>query len=152
MHIKEEDLRRFHQSTLKPDEVVTVLKHIETCTFCAERLMEMESDSCIHAPSYLKDQLITRTQMVDVKTKVHMKTISKQVELLLYGLKTTAAVIVALILLFSVNTIRIKDVMDIRNELIISFDCSSQLYEKSNRLVDVMSHFSNRIVDGGRTK
>lgn len=151
MHIEQEVLKRFHEGLLQTDELITVLEHTQTCSFCAEKLMKIDTDDVVQAPAYLKDSIMKRTQMPDIKAKVQIRTTSKRAELFLYSLKTTAAVLGALILLVSVSYVNTSDMMmDQNNKRSESFTIGEQLHEKSNEVVNIMNYFSNRIINGGR--
>lgn len=149
MHIENEDFNKFHKGILEPKKLVYVFEHIEKCDYCAERFMNIESEDRLEAPAYLKENIIKRTQMLDVKAQVQIKTTSKQVQLLLYGLKTTAAVLGALFLLFSVGQIKTTNYMEYVNNSKATTSLSNQLSEKSNYVVHVMNQYSNQIVNGG---
>lgn len=152
MHIENKDLDKFQKGILEPEKIVYILEHTGKCDYCADRLMNIESQELIQAPAYLKDKMIKRTQMLDVKAEVQIKTTSRNVQLFMYGLKTTAAVLGALLLLFSVSQLETTDYMEHVNKTEASANWSSQLYEKSNDVVDIMNQFSNRIINGGLNK
>lgn len=151
MHIEEEVLQRFHEGKLEPDEMILVLEHVGECSFCADKLMQIEEENQLKAPAYLKNNVISRTQMVDIKAKTVLKNTSKKAELFLYGLKTTTAVLGALILLFSISYFtNINGIEGWREEVNVSANLGSELFEKSNEIVSGMTDFSHQIINGGR--
>ncbi|MFA9375188.1 MAG: hypothetical protein ACERKZ_00395 [Lachnotalea sp.] len=150
MHIEIEDLTKFQKGLLEPEKLIMVFEHIEKCNYCAEQLMNLEAEEIIQAPSYLKDRIIKRTQLIDVKAEVKIKETSKKIQLFLYGLKTTAAVLMALLLLFSVGQIKTMDYSsEYLNNTKVTSSLSNQLQEKSNDVASMMNQLSNRIVNGG---
>jgi len=152
MHIENEELVQFQKGDLDSVRMVELLEHIANCDYCADKLINMESQELMPAPVYLKDQMIKRTQMLDVKAEIHIKTTSKQVQLLLYGLKTTAAVLGALLLLFSVGQIRTAGNIEDVNHVEVTTSLGNQLNEKSNFVADIMNQYSNQIINGGFNK
>jgi hypothetical protein len=150
MHIEDQVFKRFHVGVLDTEELITVLEHIETCSYCADKLMKIDSGDMEQAPVYLKDNIIKRTQMPDIKAKVKISSTSKKVELLVYSLKTTAAVLGALILLVSISYVNTSSVMHHPDKVSTSVNWGSELHEKSNEVVNIMNNFSNRIINGGK--
>lgn len=148
MHIQDEEFNKFHEGVMEPERIVYILEHTKNCDYCAERLMNMNSDEMLVTPTYLKDKMIKRTQMLDVKAEVQIKATSKNIQLLLYGLKTTAAVLGALLILFSVGHINTSNYIETLDTNITSSWCD-KLYDKSNNVVDMMNEYSNKIINGG---
>jgi hypothetical protein len=151
MHIEEEDLKKYHQGLLEPEKLLDLLEHTKTCSYCADRLMNIEDKDIMKAPAYLKENLIKRTKMLDVKAEVQIKITSKKVQLLMYSLKTTA-VLGALLLLFSVSNMKTTEYIENRNQMEATSNFSNQLLEKSNYVVNIMNDFSNQIVNGGMNR
>jgi hypothetical protein len=152
MHIEDEDLIKFHRGKLVQDKLLFILEHTKQCTYCAERLMSIEIEEGLKAPAYLKNNLIKRTHMPDVKTEVQVKKASKNVQLFMYSLKTTAAVLGALILLFSAGNIKIVNYFENINLELITVSWGNQLDEKTNQITNIMNNLSNVIVNGGLDK
>lgn len=150
MHIDDKVLQNYHKGILETKELVEVMEHIETCSFCADRLMSIEEEDIIQSPRYLKETILKRTQMPDVKINIHMRNTSKKAELFQYSFKTTAAVIGALILLFSISYVNTSNVMERKERVSVSSNLGGQLYEKSNKVIHNINCFSNEIINGGR--
>lgn len=152
MHIQDEEFRKFHEGVMEPDRIISILEHTKDCDYCAERFMNMKSDEMLVTPNYLKDKMIKRTQMLDVKAEVQIKATSKNVQLLLYGLKTTAAVLGALLLLFSVGHINTTNYVETVNKTNISSNWSDKLFDKKDSIVETMNKYSDEIINGGLNK
>lgn len=152
MHIEDEELKKLQKGILEPDRLVYVLEHITTCDYCTDKLMNLEVEEIIPAPAYLKDKMIKRTQMLDVKAEIQIKTTSKQAQLFMYGLKTTAAVLGALLLLFSVGQFKTTSNIELMNKTVSTISWSNQLNEKSNYVANIMNQYSNQIINGGLSK
>lgn len=150
MHIDKDILKQFHAGTLDSKELIEVLEHINKCSFCAEQLMEIEENDLIKAPSYIKESINKRVQMPDMRLNNRIKETSKRMELFLYSLKTTAAVVGALMLLISISYINTSNVLNEKTIDFPSVSISSQLYEKSNEVVHIVNYFSSRIINGGK--
>lgn len=150
MHIEDEKLKQFSQGTLETDEIIKLLEHMKDCSYCTEQFMQIEENNQMKAPVYLKDNILNRTKMPDIKVKTQLKVVSKKTELFFYSLKTTAAVVCALLLLFSVSYVNQSNVLEQQQRVSVSSDIGSKLYEKSNDIVHIMNYFSNRIMNGGR--
>lgn len=151
MHIDEEVLKKFQKRSLGSEELIEVLKHLETCSFCTDRWMEIEDEEMVLAPSYLKEDILKRVHKADVQVNIHLKKTSKKAELFYYSLKTTAAVLGALILLISISYVNTSNrIMDYKDRALTSTSISEQLNEKSNEVVNIMTYFSNRIINGGK--
>lgn len=151
MHIEDEVLKKFQKGTLATEELIEVLKHMETCSFCTDRWMEIEDEEMIPAPSYLKEDILKSVHKADVQVNIHLRKTSKKTELFFYSLKTTAAVLGALILLISISYVNTSGrVMDYKDRVSTSTSISEQLNEKSNEVVNIMTYFSNQIINGGK--
>jgi len=71
--------------------------------------------------------------------------------LFFYSLKTTAAVLGALVLLISISYVNTSArIMDDKDRASTSTSISEQLNETSNEVVNIMTNFSNRIINGGK--
>ncbi len=151
MHIENEELEKLKKGILEPNRLVCVLEHIEKCDYCADQLMNMEEE-IMTAPAYLKDKMIKRTQMLDVKAEIQIKATSKRTQLFLYGLKTTAAVLGALFLLFTVGQVENASNIECVNKTVSTANLSNQLNEKSNYIANIMNQYSNQIINGGLKK
>jgi hypothetical protein len=150
MHIEKKEMQQLHKKNIEEVERIKLLEHISHCDYCANLWMEVEmEEDGLQAPSYLKSQMMQRVQMLDVKTEVKIKTTSKQVQLLLYGLKTTAAVLGALLILLSVGQISVMKHVGVNEQTRVTEGVSNTLSEKSNSIADMLQQYSNQIIDGG---
>ncbi|WP_099468513.1 anti-sigma factor [Konateibacter massiliensis] len=152
MHIEDDKIRKFHRGELNAEEIMNVLEHTDTCSFCADKLMSAEEEEQIEAPAYLKDNLMERIKMPDIKIKEQIKITSKKTELFFYSLKTTAAVVMALLLLASVSHINAAGILDYNRNVAPSASVGTQLFDKSNEAANLINDFSNRIINGGSTR
>ena len=149
MHIEKEVLEGFQKNQLETVKYVQVLEHMKLCDYCAENLASLEEENLIKAPRYLKDQIVNRAGMPDIQAAVQLKNTSKNVQILLYGLKTATAVAGALLLLFAVTRMEDAGTFDRIN---ITNEFSGRLSERGNHIVDFMNEFSNQIINGGMKK
>ena len=151
MHIDDEVLKKFQKGTLDSKELIEVLEHLETCSFCTDRWMNLEKEEMIQSPSYLKEDILKRVHKADVQVNIHIKKTSKKTELFFYSLKTTAAVLGALILLISISYVNTTErLTDYKDKASPSVSISEKLNEKSNEIVNIMTYFSNQIINGGK--
>ncbi len=78
MHIEEQVLKKFQNGTLATEELIEVLKHMEACSFCTNRLMEIEDEEIIQAPSYLKEDILKRVHKADVQDNIHVRKLQRK--------------------------------------------------------------------------
>lgn len=165
MHIESERLIAYSNNKIVDiKELIDILEHIGTCDYCAGLLAEIESDVKedelhIMAPKYLKAQIIERSEKLDIKAEITVKKTSKNMQLLIYSLKTTAAVIGALILLFSVSNINMDYSIPQKQQIEREYqgkenyneeiNISRKIAEKSNEISNTINDISNIILNGG---
>lgn len=92
------------------------LGHIGSCTFCSGQFadwMEESQESSLEQmelphepPAYLKEEILQRTQQMDVQMAVHVKEKSQQMQLFMYSLKVGLAVMTSIFLLMLTANIR----------------------------------------------
>lgn len=104
MHITEKNKEAFKNSNMKTDDTIVFLEHLNNCDFCLQKLIENEEEySAVSAPSYLKDQILKAASSPEVQAAKAVKNTSYHIQRILFSLRTTAGVIMALILLFSIG-------------------------------------------------
>lgn len=165
MHIERERLIAYSKNEITDTkELIDILEHISTCDYCADLIAGIESDLQeaqlnISAPRYLKGQIIERSNKLDVRAEITVKETSKNMQLLIYSLKTTAAVIGALILLFSVSNINMDYSIPQKQQIEKEYqekekyneeiNISRKIAEKSNKISNTINEISNMILNGG---
>lgn len=105
-HFTKEQIRRFHNHEMTQEELLTFMESMKRCSFCNRILADSFDDFPITpAPKNFKNSVIERSQQTDFQMAVRISdtahNISNRTRLLLYSLKVSAAVVTALILLFS---------------------------------------------------
>lgn len=155
---------------MSTEETIAFLEHMKHCDYCMEHMLyQEESFPEIQAPSYLKDQILTKADTPSVKADRTIHTASYRMQLLLCGLKTATGILMALLLLFSVTEV---DFAGITHEFTVQKELSSRepyvpqkspnylqdfsrkvnrnLNEGSDALAGYLYEFSNKIINGGR--
>lgn len=149
MHIQENIMKEFLDGKLEAEQLLEVLEHMEICDYCAEALTTISDAQTLNAPRYLKDQIINRTQMVDIQAVEQIKKTSKKMSLLLYTLRTTTAVAGALLILFAVG--RMEN-YEMHKPLELTSEVSARLSKGSDQAVSFINDFTNQIINGGIKK
>lgn len=102
MHIDEKTLQRFREGSLDTEETIALLSHMEECNLCMDAVTEQTP--CITAPSYLKEQILTRAKEPDIQAALTIRQTSRKMELFIRGLHTAFGVLAALFMLFALNS------------------------------------------------
>lgn len=117
-------------------------------------LQKIEIES--QAPSYLKSQIMERTRKLDVQTTISVqatvKKTSKRMELFYYGLKTAAVAAAMIGILFSVSGSGNEMMLDGERKTSVTQEVTEKLNQGSNRLLELLNGFSNKIVNGGKAE
>lgn len=174
MHADQELFEKFQQETMDTQEMIDFLSHLENCSFCLNELANIqECRAPSPAPSYLKEQILTRAMDPDVQTVKAVHNTSRRMELLFYSLRTAAGVAAALVLLFSINRINSSDLFspvsrqkhfqettesidwtkqEERQTDIYDFSqsISSGLADSMNGVTDSLNGFTNILINGGK--
>lgn len=146
MHLEQEKLEAFQEGSMDTEEWIQFLEHMSICDYCAGQL---DSDKTGQkAPSYLKEQMMQRVQKLDVQTAVTVKRASGKMQLFLYGLKTAAAVLAALIMLFAIPPYDSAPGETAKEPVRDPWKLTRQIDEKSNELTNLLNKFSYRLVKG----
>ena len=170
MHISQEDFNKFQNNSMSTEETIAFLEHMEHCDYCMEHMLyQEESFPEAQAPSYLKDQILTKAAAPSVKADRTIHTASYRMQLLCCALKTATGVLMALLLLFSVTEVDFASItpeFTIQKELPVrqssvpqkspnylqdfSRKVNKNLNEGSDALAGYLNEFSNKIINGGR--
>lgn len=104
-HITKEEFCDWLAGEMPPDNEAEFLGHIGSCTFCAGQFadwMELPQEP----PAYLKEEILLRTQQMDVQMSAHVKEKSRQMQLFMYSLKVGLAVMTSIFLLMLTTNIQ----------------------------------------------
>ena len=164
MHIDKNDLIEFDNGTMNKQELIEFLSHLDHCDSCLDQMIEQENHSPVTAPSYLAEQIMDKAISSEVQFARAANKVSRKVQFLRYGLQTAAGVAAALLLLFSIPDIDFSELRSnyssVQSERTVQ-DHSSQLYDFSrdinqsicdgtSSLVQYISDFSSKIMNGGK--
>ncbi len=146
------------------EEFQQILEHTRECAWCAEKMADvMERGNAamdILPPVYLKDQILQAIARPEVKITVTGRRFSKNMRLLLYGLKVSAAVAISVfMLLFTTEQERDSEQLSFRREsewegweLRREHSLTEWMNDSSGRVTDYMNNMTNFIINGGKTK
>lgn len=67
-----------------------------------ELIRQVEAEGLIRAPGHMKEEILKRSERIDYRLSVQTKKLSKNAEFLLYSMKVSAAVVMALFMIFLV--------------------------------------------------
>lgn len=99
-HITKEQLIKFHAGTLDRQEEQDLLMHVAGCTHCSQLFAEsFEDGPLLMAPRELKEAIIADSKRIDTQLSVQARRCSRQIQLILYSLKVSAAVAASLLFL-----------------------------------------------------
>lgn len=150
MHIKEELLTKFQDHTLDKNELTTMLEHIGTCDYCAEELaFSQQQTELMKAPDYLKGQIINRTKDLDIQASIQITQHSKEFQFFLYGLRTSVAVICALVFLSVGTHPNLIQYMKTRETIPITKEFTNKIQESSNWMANSINSLSDKLFNGG---
>lgn len=164
MHIDKNDLIEFDNGTMNEQELIEFLSHLDHCDSCLDQMIEQENHSPVTAPSYLAEQIMDKAISSEVQFARAANKVSRKVQFLRYGLQTAAGVAASLLLLFSIPDIDFSELRSnyssVQSERTVQ-EHSSQLYDFSrdinqsicdgtSSLVQYISDFSSKIMNGGK--
>lgn len=145
-HISKNLFCDWQAGRMKQPEEERFLGHIGVCTFCAdkfgswmeegmveftessdlgrtdeltpykERTIQEEHLLLSEPPSYLKEEILRRTRQMDVQAAVHFKETSQKMQLVLYSLKVSLAVMASIFLLMVTANVQNMDFETVRTE------------------------------------
>lgn len=104
-HISKEEFCDWLAGEMPTEKETEFLGHIGSCTFCAGQFadwMELPQEP----PTYLKEEILLRTQQMDVQVSVHVKEKSRQMQLFMYSLKVGLAVMTSIFLLMLTTNVQ----------------------------------------------
>lgn len=108
-HITEELWIALSNNSIRHQDYMKILEHTCDCTWCAEHLAEVleEEQNAVSPPAYLTGQIMERIGRLDVQAQMSVKKKSRQLRLLIYGMKVGLAVAVSsFLVIVSVNVQR----------------------------------------------
>lgn len=150
MHIKEEMFTKFQDASLSEKEMTAMLEHIGTCDYCAEELAFSEQKTnLIKTPDYLKGQILNRTKNLDVQASIQITQHSKELQLFLYGLRTSAAVICALVILSIGTHPDLIRYMKTHQSTNITSELTTKIQEGSNWMANSFNILTDKLLNGG---
>lgn len=160
MPVKDNSFRKFLEDDMNSQEILGFLEELanedsdssafNSATDCTEHLIE--------APSYLKDQVMLRIQQPDIQAVRSIRQTSKQIQFITYSLRTAAAVLAALLLLFSVGQIDLSSLslhtsaVSEREKPSITSQLNQGIRDSSNKLATFLNQFSNSWIQGGKSE
>lgn len=165
MHIDKNDLIEFDNGTMSTQQIIELLSHLDHCDSCLDQMIEQESHSSVTVPSYLTEQIMSKTASSEVQFARAVNKASRKVQLLRYSLQTAAGVAAALLLLFSIPSVDFSELRSnhysTQSERTVPERGGSQLYDFSrginqsicdgtSSLAQYISDFSSKIMNGGK--
>lgn len=145
-HISKDLFCDWQAGRMRQPEEERFLGHIGVCTFCADKfgswmeegILEFTESSepgradeltpykdcssqeehslLAEPPSYLKEEILRRTRQMDVQAAVHFKETSQKMQLVLYSLKVSLAVMASIFLLMVTANVQNMDFETVRTE------------------------------------
>lgn len=153
-HITKQQFCSWQEGTLEEQEEAEFLGHIGTCTFCAgqfgswmEEGVQREEIIVPKPPKYLKEEILSRTQQMDIQAAVRIKQTSKQVQLMMYSLKVGFAVAASIFLLTITTGIQNMDIQSQQKEKQRTEWMQERKKEEEDSFIDKLSYGSRRITD-----
>lgn len=146
MHVDRDLLQQFLDGELELQDSVEVLENTVQHDDWADALADQAESRVVPAPHYLKEQMIRRSQMPDVVATEQLKAASRGMQMLLYGLRTAAAVLCALLMLHGVSQIPDSEFGRAQDP---TQQVTYKLAEGTDRMAAFLNDFSNQIVNGG---
>lgn len=118
-HLTQEDFIRWDSGLMTPDEMETFLSHTASCSTCADHWMAWmespESETLPEPPAYLAEEIIGRSRQPDLMIARRLNRTSRQLRLLTYSLKVGTAVVLSIMMLFSINLTSMKMASGLEN-------------------------------------
>lgn len=182
-HISRDLFCDWQAGRMKQPEEERFLGHIGICTFCAgqfanwteEGILELtvseEPDSvqeltsvteCSNQsqhpllsepPRYLKEEILHRTHQRNIQAAVHFKETSQKIQLVLYSLKVSLAVMASIFLLMVTSNVQNMDFEAVRTEQMQQqrkawehdqqMDITDTLKQKSGEISTLLNNLSN---------
>lgn len=105
----------------------------------------VEQKSMITAPSRLKDNVLKESKSIGIQMAKHTTKMSVQIQLLLYGLKISAAVVGAIFLLGVINTNNSFDNLNIGVPIQQTEQTQSDSRRNTKSIAETLNQKSNKI-------
>lgn len=103
-HIDQDKLQALYNNELSVTEQIDVLTHMGSCDFCTLEFDHIvEQHRLLKAPVNMKDEILARTTSLPVTLTVQSQKFSKRVQLLIYSMKISTAVVCTLLFLGFIN-------------------------------------------------
>lgn len=108
-HLTDADFKKWNSNCITEKEMEHILEHTAFCSRCAslflQRMETLQDDSVVMEvpPAYLEDEILHRCHQPDVKLTRTLIDTGSKVQLWLYGLKITTAVVLSIMMLFHVR-------------------------------------------------
>lgn len=174
MHSTNQDLEKFKNSQMSTDEMIAFLEHLDQCDFCLDQMMTHEKLApTVSTPDYLKEQILKKAASLEVKAEKSTLETSRKMQLFYESLRTTAGVLMALALLFTVGQIDFSSLYHpapnisaihqtdmtavhtypVQNEDYLrdfSADIGERLSGSTDKISNYLNQISNKIVNGGK--
>lgn len=99
-HLTGKELEDWMAGRLSPEEERLLLAHAGTCDCCADLLGACLEQNLMEPPAYLQEEILEKSQSLEVRTARSIYHTSRQMRLFLYSLKVGFALAVSLMVLF----------------------------------------------------
>lgn len=99
-HLTEKDVEDWMAGLLPPEKEQQLLTHARTCDHCAGLLGFCLEQHLMEPPAYLRDEILEKSQSLEIRTARTIHRTSGQIRLFLYSLKVGFALAVSLSMLF----------------------------------------------------
>ena len=158
MHINSNDLNNFQNEEMNTDEIIAFLEHMNHCDYCLNH-----TDDASSAPAYLKGTIMERVTAPDIQIQKTAADATYKMRLFYEGLRTVVGVVLALVMLFSLEQIDFVSPQlpqstavssETRREIRTSLRNFSNgitdgISDAPQKVVDYINSISNTITNGG---
>lgn len=111
-HLTQEDFMKWDSGLMTAEEMEAFLSHTASCSTCADSWMawmeHQEPEALPVPPAYLAEEIIERSKQPDLMIARRLNHTSRQLRLLTYSLKVGTAVVLSIMMLFSINLTGMK--------------------------------------------
>ena len=142
-HLTEEQLYILKTGDLAAPECRSMMEHIASCSFCAERFADIIEEDPAAPPAYLKEEILDKTNSLEMQTGKTVYQLSKRTRLLLYSLKVGFALTASLCLLFFQVRIDLPTVETVREPVSLT----ETIKEKGSQAGDFLKNLGIRILN-----
>lgn len=113
-----------------------------------EKEVKLPPEVSRKAPVYLKAQILERASRPDLQAAVAVRRTSKNMQLFYYSLKTAAAVLAALLLLFALPVYQGEQSPEGSRQIPVTQRMTRSMKDQSSKWAEFLSKFSFEIVHG----